>query len=688
MTPVIPEALFICDGAVPPPAWVAHPWRKRVVLNHLGTTPPLTLRIASPPASLVDTLRGRALDLFRIAAYVYAADQMMSRGSPADVYGERWQRRMALAVPVSDLDFWNERRVVAHLAEMLNFISDDTWEFAFSPAPAMVEQPPLFDLAELADTPDEVILFSGGADSLCTAVEETLQRGRRPLLVSHQPFSVVQRRQAVLAEALRREVRGPLPHTSVTVNRRGEDAADTSQRTRAFLFATLGLVMAQGIGVREALLSDNGVVSINLPFTRGQFGAQATRSTHPRFLAEFNELARMLFGATAPRVVNSLWSRTRPEVLRILCDTSARELLPLTASCAHPRGRSAEKRHCGVCSQCIDRRFGTIAAGLEAYDPPSGYEIDIFRDNIPPGATRKLALGYYNLALRLARTDDDIEFLSQFQRVWECIPYTEGSPDQAARILIRLLKRHGETVVKVMEDQCATAGRLVARRLLPPYSLPALIRGVGAGVSVPAGKARAAFVREGDVYALTFDGRTARVRALDGLAYIRALIASPGEDIPAEALHQRFGRRTAEVSPALPNVVAAALKAELRPASPAEELPALDHEAVKQYRSRLLEISAEKEAARATDDDARLDKLEEEADWIERELRRAVARGGRSRADADPVKKQRQAVQKAIKLALLGIERQHEPLYHFLKNHITTGNFCRYQPDDAVVWEV
>ena len=34
------------------------------------------------------------------------------------------------------------------------------------------------------------------------------------------------------------------------------------------------------------------------------------------------------------------------------------------------------------------------------------------------------------------------------------------------------------------------------------------------------------------------------------------------------------------------------------------------------------------------------------------------------------------------------IERHHEHLYRFLKNHIRTGNHCQYDPDDAVTWEL
>ena len=33
--------------------------------------------------------------------------------------------------------------------------------------------------------------------------------------------------------------------------------------------------------------------------------------------------------------------------------------------------------HCGCCSQCLDRRFGALAAGLGEDDPEEMYEVDL-----------------------------------------------------------------------------------------------------------------------------------------------------------------------------------------------------------------------------------------------------------------------------------------------------------------------
>ena len=52
------------------------------------------------------------------------------------------------------------------------------------------------------------------------------------------------------------------------------------------------------------------------------------------------------------------------------------------------------------------------------------------------------------------------------------------------------------------------------------------------------------------------------------------------------------------------------------------------------------------------------------------------------------MKQPRQAVQKAIGRSLHEIAKQHDSLAHFLRNHISTGRECVYEPDQTVVWDL
>src|SRR5205085_3697319 len=99
-----------------------------------------------------------------------------------------------------------------------------------------------------------------------------------------------------------------------------------------------------------------------------------------------------------PVVSNPLWRRTRAEVLEVLKAARCEQLLQETVSCSHTRGLPTAMLQCGYCSQCVDRRFGAIAAGLEKHDLAERYALDIFRDMLPEGEQRTVAESFVRFA--------------------------------------------------------------------------------------------------------------------------------------------------------------------------------------------------------------------------------------------------------------------------------------------------
>ncbi len=236
------RALIRCDEATVPHAVEAAGWTVRKLIVSHGPAPLLNLRAQNLAGTVLTAVAHRAADLVRIASFVYAADQDLSRGGPADVYGREWRRHIALCLPVSDPTFWQQDTIRSRLTTVLSFLTEDRWEFHFSRAAPEDRQITLnVDEPALLQAPDTVVLFSGGADSLCTAVEAVVRRGERPVLVSHRPAPQFDARQRQLTEALRhRFPRWSFPQLSFWVHRRRSDPADSSQRSRAFLFASLG----------------------------------------------------------------------------------------------------------------------------------------------------------------------------------------------------------------------------------------------------------------------------------------------------------------------------------------------------------------------------------------------------------------------------------------------------------------
>ncbi|GEM_PF-3060856 len=466
--------LVLCEGAVAPPTPEGG-WAKLLEVQHRGPAANLTLKVQELAHALNITVARRGMDLVRIAAYAAWADQMVSRGGDTDVTGKGWPRHFHLGIPVQDLALWSAPAVQWALRDTLQLASDDVWEFSFSQAhfdeQLRLGDAPGVDPVHMPSDADCVLLFSGGADSGAAAVEAVAIEGKRPLLVSHRSATVADHRRDRLLGELRRLNPGwSFPHTGVVVKRQQSPEADRSQRTRPFLFASLGAAIAASLAIHDVRLCDNGVVSLNLPINGQLIGAKASRSTHPKVIAAFNRLAALVFPG-GPQVQNTLATRTKAEVLAVLRQTGQEALLGYTWSCSHIHASSNATPHCGVCSQCVDRRFASLAAGMEAYDPSEQYAVDIFTHELR-GDAITVAEGYVSFAMELEPLDDEAVVAAREELV-QALP-GDATAEALLRQYVDLVHRHAGTVLRVMQDQMALHAGAALRRLLPPTCLVVL----------------------------------------------------------------------------------------------------------------------------------------------------------------------------------------------------------------------
>ena len=193
----------------------------------------------------------------------------------------------------------------------------------------------------------------------------------------------------------------------------------------------------------------------------------------------------------------------------------------------------------------------------------------------------------------------------------------------------------------------------------------------------PAAEARPAgdnvFRREGEYWAVVFEGSTARLRDSKGLRYLARLLADQGREFHVLDL-------VAFESGGPDDAVAATQLGRALPLmGDAGEL--LDVRAKEAYRRRLREIEDDIQEARAMGDTFRAAQAEAEHEFLVRELARAVGLGGRDRRAASASERARSAVTKAVRQALVRI-RYHDPrLGAHLDRSIRTGTFCTYLPD-------
>jgi hypothetical protein len=524
------RVLMRCDGARVPSTVERQSWDVDESISHRGPAAGLNINITAPRSEF-DHIDGVSADLLRIAAYAFAADQQVSRGGQADVYGDSWRREFHIYLPVPDLSFWRREEVVQALQSALSFVSDDQWNFEFVAAgrePPPSNFPLNFDSSETMGDPDVVCLFSGGLDSLCSVVEQTRELGRRPALVGHSPAFHIRPRHEALYRELRRVTPGwNFPYVGGAVHRWKTDAKETTQRTRSFLYGVLGVTVASYLGVHDVQLADNGIVSLNFPINHQVLGAQATRSTHPQFIRLFNRLLELVL-PDGPRVSNPLWDQTRPDTLSVLKQQGLEKLIPLTNSCAHQRGRTKSQPFCGVCSQCIDRRYGLTAAGLERHDPSERYEVDVFTHPLPEGTKRAMAYSYYAFAKDIASLSDD-EIATKYPLA-ECIDPYDPNQGVVARQLVAMVRRHAESVVSVTRKLLRRHEADLALQRLPPSCLLALI-GSQRDLESSNGAAEAAsdshrpeFIQSDDHLSVTICGTTRTVTRMQGAVLHRLKI--------------------------------------------------------------------------------------------------------------------------------------------------------------------
>jgi hypothetical protein len=352
------------------------------------------IRFENVAKAIRRNLPARLIDFLEIAAYVFSADCATPRGHDwtDNDSTEPWTRDFSFIVPVREPEFWSAPKVTHALEEALGFLSDDQYSFRFLPLRRdRKDHQEYFEFGDLKDWPfygpDRVIMFSGGLDSLAGTVEAARAgAGRRLVLVSHRPVSTLDSRQRTLFAELERQFPDRVMRIPVWINKAESFRRETTQRTRSFLYAALGTLVAGSIQADGVRFYENGILSLNFPIAGEVLRSRASRTSHPGAL----HLLARICGAVADRefsVDNPYLFKTKTEVVASLAGDAA-HLIPYTCSCSHLMFKAKAQRHCGTCSQCTDRRFAIEAAGLTAHDPAADYVSDVIIGPVVRFATR------------------------------------------------------------------------------------------------------------------------------------------------------------------------------------------------------------------------------------------------------------------------------------------------------------
>lgn len=452
------ERVILCGGL---PAPGKAKGKDTVPLSLWGNDSNVMLKVGDISQKMVANISPVLIDLLEIATYVYCADQATTRGGGSSrEYGAKWRRQFQFHIPVREPDVWSSKPVRAALCDTLGFLSDDEYEFTFK---KLAKPPPVDQYLDFGAggasgfQAEEVILFSGGLDSLSGAIQEAITDKRSIALVSHRSSPKIDNRQRALLHDLKEHCPSTQPfHVPVWINKEKALGREYTQRTRSFLYASLATVVARIFDLWKIRFYENGVVSINLPISPQVVGGRATRTTHPQVLNGFAEI----FSAILQKpfaVENPFRWKTKAEVVKSIREAGCGDLIKHTVSCTHVWEMTNLKTHCGICSQCIDRRFGTLSAGCpDSEDPEEMYEVDLLRGERPPGDSRTMLESYVGMAKRV-RSMSDLAFFTEFGEVHRVTQHIQGMKvDDAATRILAMYKRHatevGDVITKGIQE--------------------------------------------------------------------------------------------------------------------------------------------------------------------------------------------------------------------------------------------
>jgi len=305
-----------------------------------------------------------ATDLGILAAAVTAADTRISRSKDAQ---DGWTREIDLYSPVEDPARWEA--LAPLLARTLNFLTGDHWRLSFrmrEPKYKTLVQKPR---ALVRSTSTSVCLFSGGLDSFIGAID-LFSAGTKPILVSHYGDNSTssQERCADYIEEIYGGVRARHVRANVRFDKNDFShamGAEFTTRGRSFLFFSLAALAASGLEENSIIyVPENGLISLNVPLDRLRVGAWSTRTTHPFYMARWQEILGKL--DMTVRLENPYRFKTKGEML-VECKNQdiVRRHAVDTISCSSvtkARWLGAAPRHCGFCVPCLIRRSAITAA--------------------------------------------------------------------------------------------------------------------------------------------------------------------------------------------------------------------------------------------------------------------------------------------------------------------------------------
>ena len=196
------------------------------------------------------------------------------------------------------------------------------------------------------------------------------------------------------------------------------------------------------------------------------------------------------------------------------------------------------------------------------------------------------------------------------------------------------------------------------------------------------------FRHEGDTWRLTYERLATRFSDSLGLRYIAYLLQHPNGDVSAVDLESAISPEKRVGVPGQAPADGDSLHEDnlsIPMLGYADEV--VDETFVYQLRERLRTLAQDRQEAESSNDHAQIRLIDDEVEFIDRQLKADLDLAGRPRLTADVVERARKAVSNCIRRALARIfEAGHHSLHQHLNYHIKIGTYCSYTHPDPPVW--
>ncbi len=331
--------------------------------------------IAQSASNLLSPLLADFID---IALHVYLADRLILRkGRKSPQPHLQWSRRIKLLLPVRLPNLWNASEIKNPLEQLLRHFTEDKWQIIFSPYQGngriAEKQTLLFETRIPAQK--RVALFSGGLDSFAGAAQQLADLpDNHFIFVSSVTNNRQYQQQREQIFELKKIAPDRITHVPVYFGLRNGNSftQEQSQRTRGFMFLTLGVATAIMAGANELFVYENGIGAINLPYDETQIGTMCTRSVNPISLIKMASFVSQLIQSPFS-IRNPFLFQTKAEMCAHPAVQSLSDKIPLTFSCDSFPIRKKGQAQCGICTSCLLRRQSLESAGLTTFDLTTKY---------------------------------------------------------------------------------------------------------------------------------------------------------------------------------------------------------------------------------------------------------------------------------------------------------------------------